>query len=64
MKRMGKSIRDAEYVDDINMLRWRTALSTESKNRVFAAGSARYTVLYLIGKSSICGAKEWPKAIL
>lgn len=35
MKRMGKSIRDAEYVDEINMLRWRTALSTESKNRVF-----------------------------
>lgn len=47
MKRMGKSIRDAEYVDDINMLRWRTALSTESKNRVFAAGSARYAVLYI-----------------
>lgn len=47
MKRMGKSIRDAEYVDEINMLRWRTALSTESKNRVFAAGSARYTVLYI-----------------
>lgn len=52
MKRMGKSIRDAEYVDAINMLRWRTALSTESKNRVFAAGTARYTVLYIFTRLS------------